>query len=222
MLDLLKTTLSSFCSPVEATSRAMEGVQAACAWQGVGVGAAGEQRAPCLWGRGQSRLDGSKKDSLLAWVVDSRAGTHLMLGCSWAILLSLDPWGPAAGPILQEALQPPKLHPTPSLDSLSSRQAPSETRLRKVPREFIASLPGSQRHWALSIFQGTGCLQRTRRTTKLTANCTWPKTGTPKLRYRRPPRVGPRVRVSGCTEAQRPSMAPAAGGGRVKSGLAGP
>lgn len=48
---------------------------------------------------------------------------------------------------------------------------------------------------------------------KLTANCTWPKTGTPKLRYRRPPRVGPRVRVSGCTEAQRPSMVPVAGKG---------
>lgn len=120
MLDLLKTTLSSFCSPVEAISRAMEGVQAACAWRGVNVGAAGEQRAPCLWGRGQSRLDGSRKDSLLAWVVDSRTGTHLMLGCSWAIPLSLGPWGPAAGPLLQEALQPPKPHPAPSLASLKA------------------------------------------------------------------------------------------------------
>lgn len=64
MLDLLKTTLSSFCSPVEATSRAMEGVQAACAWQGVGVGAAGEQRAPSLGTWAES--SGRQQEGLLA------------------------------------------------------------------------------------------------------------------------------------------------------------
>lgn len=74
-------------------------------------------------------------------------------------------------------------------------------------------MPRGQGHWTLFLFWGRGCLQRTRRTRKLTANCTWPKTGTPKLRYRRPPRVGPTVRVSGCTEAQRPSMVPGGWGG---------
>lgn len=56
------------------------------------------------------------------------------------------------------------------------------------------------------------------------ANCKWPKAGTPKLRYRKPPRVGPMVRVSGCIEAQRPSMVPVGGRGvsQARAGSWGP
>lgn len=192
-----------------------QGLWRACrqsAWQGVSIGAAGEQRAPSLGTRAE--LSEWQQEGFLAGLGGLQGWdpphARMLLGDS-----SLPgPLGPSyrpstpGSPLASKVAPHPLPRPPPS-----SRQEPAETRLREVPREFIASLPGGQRHWALSIFRGTGCFQRTRRTMKLTANCTWPKTGTPKLRYRRPPRVGPRVRVSGCTEAQRPSMVPAAGKG---------
>lgn len=128
---------------------------------------------------------------------------------------------------------PGALQPAPSSRRLSRLSIPpSLTPRSPVPPMALRrnqagggvycwSVPWDHGHHTLSVFWGRGCLQSTRRTRTLVANCTWPKTGTPKLWYRRPPTMGPRVRVKGCTEAQRPSMVPKGWGrGGGKSGSA--
>lgn len=128
---------------------------------------------------------------------------------------------------------PPPGSPPAFQAPLPQSQASPQSRCRQACRNqagrgpkgiYCRSVLRSQGHLALFTFWSIGCLHRTRRTRKLMANCKWPKAGTPKLRYRKPPRVGPMVRVSGCIEAQRPSMVPVGGRGvsQARAGSWGP
>lgn len=190
----------------------MEGVQAECAWRGVGTGAAGEQRAPSLGTRAES--SGRQQEGLLAGLGGGLQGQDpphagMLLGDS-----SLPgPLGPSCRPSPPGSPPASKAAPHPLPRPPVQQAGACRNQAARGPEGVYCQSAWGQGHWALPIFRGTGCLQRTRKTMKLTANCTWPKTGTPKPRYRRPPRVGPRVRISGCTEAQRPSMVPEAGEG---------
>lgn len=127
---------------------------------------------------------------------------------------------PSRNPGAQPQAPPPGSPPASRAPVPPPRSPPDEmqagrNRAGRGPKGvYCQSVLRSQGHLTLFTFWSTGCLHRTRRTRKLTANCTWPKAGTPKLRYRKPPRVGPTVRVSGCIEAQRPIMVPVGGEGR--------
>lgn len=91
---------------------------------------------------------------------------------------------PSCKPLLQEALQYWRLHlsPLPSQMQASPVGVHRNQAGRGSQGVYYHSVPKGQGHWTLFVFWGRGCHQRTRKTRKLTANCTWPKTGTPKLR----------------------------------------
>lgn len=88
----------------------MEGVQAECAWQGVGIGAAGEQRAPSLGMRAES--SGWQQEGSLAGLGGGLQG--------W------DP--PHAGMLLGDSSLPgplgPSCRPSPPGSPLASKVAP--------------------------------------------------------------------------------------------------
>lgn len=183
-------------------------------------------------GRGGQRGPISRGPSRAAWeaarvpltgvLTACRGRAHFSLGLTWVALPSPEPWGPAAAPSSRK--------PSCIPGSISGREAscpascrpawltPCRNEAGRGPRNLLPVRAQGQGHQTLSALWGRGCLQRTRKTRKLTANCTWPKTETPKLRYRRPPTVGPQgagQRLHGGTEAQH---GPCGAGVRVRPG----
>lgn len=143
-----------------------------------------------LLGTLAERLDGSRKDPLLAWVADSRAGTHLTLGMLLGDSSLPGPPGPSCrpsppgSPLASKVAFPPLPRPRPAGRSL---QKPGCERSQGV---YCQSAWGPTSLGSVHL-PGHRLLPEDQEDGEVTANCTWPKTGTPKLRYRRPPRVGP-------------------------------